>query len=108
MAKNFKINPNDRLASSSSSGTSASVPLAPSVPQVGKEPKLEPKKVGRPKKKKDCKSITVAIPIDTLEKVSVAKVFFGNNLTEYITTLIERDLESNYSKYHTLAENLKI
>lgn len=108
MAKNFKINPNDRLASSSSSGTSISVPLTSSVTQVAKEPKIESKKVGRPKKKKDCKSITVAIPVDTLEKVSVAKVFFNNNLTEYITTLIERDLEANYSKYHTLVENLKI
>ena len=106
MAKNFKINPNDRLASSSSSGTSASVPLAPSVQKVVRE--FEPKKVGRPKKKKDCKSITVAIPVDVLEKVSIAKVFFNNNLTEYITTLIERDLETNYSKYHTLVENLKI
>lgn len=108
MAKNFKINPNDRLANSGSSGTSTSVPLAPSVPQVAKEPNPEPKKVGRPKRKKDCKSITVAIPLDTLEKVSVAKVFYSNNLTEYITTLIERDLETNYTKYHTLAENLKI
>ena len=105
MAKNFKINPNDRLASSGISASSASVPL---VPQVVKEPKLEPKKVGRPKKKKDCKSITVAIPVDALEKVSVAKVFYNNNLTEYITTLIEKDLEANYSKYHTLVENLKI
>lgn len=100
MAKNFKINPNDRLSSSATS-----VPPAPVVPQMQKS---EPKKVGRPKKKKDCKSITIAIPVDVLEKVSVAKVFYNNNLTEYITTLIERDLETNYTKYYTLAENLKI
>lgn len=71
------------------------------------------KEVGRPtldptgKKKKDyCKTVNIAIPLDTLEKIQIAKVKYGDNLTKYINALIEKDLEANYESYKNIYDML--
>ncbi len=83
------------------------------------EPKKEPesgktiqakRRVGRPKTKDvkgTCKNINVAVPIVLLNKWEEVKIVHGSNLTEYITKLIEKDMESNYDKYKNIAYSLK-
>ena len=75
-------------------------------------PKLpQPKrKVGRPKTRdvrNTCRNINVAVPIDLLGKWDEVKLVHGNNLTAYITKLIERDMENNYERYKDILNNLK-
>ena len=71
------------------------------------------KTVGRPpldpdgKKKKDyTKTVNIAIPLDTLDKIQIAKVKYGDNLTKYINALIEKDLEVNFESYKTIYDML--
>lgn len=68
------------------------------------------KKVGRPVTKDvkgTCKNINVAVPTTLLDKWEDIRIIFGNNLTAYVTKLIERDMIENYEKYKTLADGLK-
>lgn len=116
MAKGFsKNNPLDKL-----SGAKPVTVVADEEPKTGSvEPKKEPeikktttekKKVGRPKTKDvkgTCKNINVAVPIVLLDKWEDVKIVHGSNLTEYITKLIERDMESNYDNYKHIADSLK-
>lgn len=75
-----------------------------------KEPKTEPKtkrKVGRPKTKtEETKTINIAVPVSVLEKLDTVKVCYGNNLTQYINKLIEKDIEANYDNYKHIADSL--
>lgn len=119
MGKGFsKNNPLDKL-----SGTST-----PKNIEVQKEPPaaVEPKqtepeqkqvkqqttqkrKVGRPKTRdvrNTCRNINVAVPIDLLDKWDEVKLVHGNNLTGYITKLLERDMENNYERYKDILNNL--
>ncbi len=111
--KNFtKMNPNAKLAG-------ASVPKSTEVqkePSAAVEPKSqepEPKqkrKVGRPKTKdikNTCRNINVAVPITLLDKWEEIKIVYGNNLTEYVTKLIEKDMDANYEHYKEIADSLK-
>lgn len=86
--------------------------VEPKKPVKAEEPK-EKRKSGRPpidpsgKKKKDyTKTVNIAIPLDILEKVNVAKVCYNNNITTYINKLIEKDIEANYDNYTHLADSL--
>ena len=82
--------------------------------EVPAQVEATPKKtVGRPpldpdgKKKKDyTKTVNIAIPLDTLEKIQIAKVKYGDNLTKYINALIEKDLEANFEAYKTIYDML--
>lgn len=68
------------------------------------------RKVGRPKTKdvkNTCKNINVAVPITLLDKWEEIKIVHGNNLTAYITKLIERDVDTNYEHYKKIADSLK-
>ena len=115
MAKGFAKNtPLDKL-----SGAKPVKVVADEEPKVTVEPKKEPeirktttekKKVGRPKTKDvkgTCKNINVAVPIVLLDKWEDVKIVHGSNLTEYITKLIERDMDSNYDNYKQIADSLK-
>lgn len=65
------------------------------------------KRVGRPKTKtEETRTINIAVPISVLEKMDVAKVCYGNNLTGYINKLIEKDIAANYNKYETINNSL--
>ena len=67
------------------------------------------KRVGRPKTKDvkgTCKNINIAVPITLLDKWEEIKIIHGSNLTEYITKLIEKDMDSNYDKYKTILNSL--
>ena len=77
------------------------------------EPSKIKRKVGRPpidpsgKKKKDyTKTINIAVPLDVYEKLDVVKICYGNNLTQYINKLIEKDIEANYDNYKNIANSL--
>lgn len=71
------------------------------------KPTEEPKKVGRTKTKVEgTKTVNIAIAPDTLEKINVAKICYHNNMTEYINTLIQRDLEQNFKEYQTIVNTL--
>ena len=111
MAKSFKNNtPIDKL--------SGATPVTPVIPdeepkaavEPKKEPKTEPKtkrKVGRPKTKtEETKTINIAVPVSVLEKLDTVKVCYGNNLTQYINKLIEKDIEANYDNYKHIADSL--
>lgn len=71
--------------------------------------KLDTKrKVGRPRTRtEDTKTINIAVPISTLEKMEIAKNCYGKNLTKYINTLISKDLELNYTNYKDMYDKLK-
>lgn len=105
MAKSFKTNkPIENLNSQ---------PKEKQISTVQDEPIIaskQKKKVGRPKTKDvkgTCKNINVAVPISLLEKWEDVKIVHGSNLTEYITKLIEKDMESNYDRYKALSDSLK-
>lgn len=106
MAKGFsKNNPLDKL-----SGATAT-PIAPDKePTVAVELKKEPKtkrKVGRPKTKtEETKTINIAVPVSVLQKLDTVKICYGNNLTQYINKLIEKDIEANYDNYKHIADSL--
>lgn len=72
---------------------------------------IKPKqKVGRPKTKdikNTCKNINVSVPITLLRQWEDIKIVHGNNLTEYITKLIKKDMNANYEHYKELADSLK-
>lgn len=110
MAKTFNKNsPLDRLTGSKPSVIPAPSEESPKVIEPKKEHEVK-KKVGRPKTKdvkRTCKNINVAIPIILLEKWEEIKIVHGSNLTEYITKLIERDMDSNYEHYKNIADSLK-
>lgn len=88
-------------------------PIEPTAEVKAPEEAATKKSVGRPpldpdgKKKKDyTKTVNIAIPLDTLEKIQIAKVKYGDNLTKYINALIEKDLEANYENYKTIYDML--
>ena len=108
MAKGFsKNNPLDKLSGAKVTPT---VAVPDEEPKAAVEPKKEPKtkrKVGRPKTKtEETKTINIAVPVSVLEKLDTVKVCYGNNLTQYINKLIEKDIEANYDNYKHIADSL--
>ena len=80
--------------------------VEPKKSTKAEEPK-EKRKVGRPKTKtEDTKTINIAGPVSVLEKLDTVKVCYGNNLTQYINKLIEKDIEANYDNYKQIADSL--
>lgn len=113
-SKSFKnTNPAIKITSAGMEPKAAVVEPMPAEPH--KEPEIkkstsEKKKVGRPKTKDvkgTCKNINVAVPIVLLDKWEEVKIVHGSNLTEYITKLIEKDMDSNYEKYKSIADSLR-
>lgn len=121
MTKSFsKSNPLDKLSGAKVTPT---VAVPDEEPKTAVEPKTESKndseirkqvqekkKVGRPVKKdvkNTCRNINVAVPIVLLDKWEEVKIVHGSNLTEYITKLIERDMDSNYEHYKDISDSLK-
>lgn len=120
MAKGFsKNNPLDKLSGTStpkSTEVQKEPPSAVEPKQTEPEPKQEKphstqkRKVGRPKTKdikNTCKNINVAVPITLLDKWEDIKIVHGSNLTEYITKLIEKDMNANYEHYKDITDSLK-
>ena len=85
-----------------------SEPTPVSVPdpvEIETEPLKVKKKPGRPKTKTEPeKTINISVPISILEKMEIAKVKHGNNLTRYVNAVIKADLDANYEKYLKLQE----
>lgn len=113
-SKSFKnTNPAIKITSAGMEPKAAVVEPTPAEPKKepeAKNPTSEKKKVGRPKTKDvkgTCKNINVAVPIVLLDKWEEVKIVHGSNLTEYITKLIEKDMDSNYEKYKNIADSLK-
>lgn len=114
MGKSFKDNkPINKLTVPTPAEEHKTVVVEPSEPK--KEPEIRKttpakRRVGRPKTKDvkgTCKNINVAVPITLLDKWEEVKIVHGSNLTEYITKLIEKDMDSNYAKYKSIADSLK-
>lgn len=114
MRKNFKDNkPINKLTVPTPAEEPKTVTVEPS--ESKKEPEISKttpakRRVGRPKTKDvkgTCKNINVAVPITLLDKWEEVKIVHGSNLTEYITKLIEKDMDSNYAKYKSIADSLK-
>lgn len=117
MAKGFytKKDPNQNLAGKNES-TQKSTTIAKETKPTVQKPILQTgtpqvkRKAGRPKTKdvkNTCKNINVAVPIALLDKWEDIKRVHGNNLTEYITKLIARDMDANYDRYKDIADSLK-
>lgn len=114
MGKNFKDN---KPIKNLTTPTPAEEPKVAVVEPTPAEPKPEirktttaKKKVGRPKTKDvkgTCKNINVAVPIVLLDKWEEVKAAHKSNLTEYITKLIQRDMDLNYEHYKELAKMLE-
>lgn len=120
MTKGFsKNNPLDKLSGTSipkSTEVQKEPPAAVEPKQTYPEQKQEKpqttqkRKVGRPKTKdikNTCKNINIAVPITLLDKWEDIKIVHGSNLTEYITKLIEKDMNANYEHYNNIADSLK-
>lgn len=107
--KGFAKNSPIDVLTQSSAGVDREV-AAPADSKKNQESKEqeEKKRVGRPRTAGDVKKIVVAIPVDVLEKVNVAKICYEGNMTKYINTLIERDLEENKEKYEQIAVSVNI
>lgn len=115
MRKSFKGNtPIDKLNNQPKpiepiASISEDKPVAAVEPKTTDQTKAK-RKVGRPKTKDvkgTCKNINVAIPIALLDKWEEIKIVHGSNLTDYITKLIEKDMNANYTNYKYLADSLK-
>lgn len=66
------------------------------------------KKPGRPAKwKEEHTRISMMMSQELKNKIDTASIFFNNSITEYITTLIEKDLEKNFDIYKKQEELLK-
>lgn len=64
-------------------------------------------KVGRPREKQEYeKTINIAVPVSVLEKMNVAKLKYGNNLTRYVNKIIQKDLDAHYDEYKLLQKLL--
>lgn len=75
--------------------------------EVQKDMSESQRKLGRPKTRtEEMRTINVAIPMSVFKKLDVAKACYGNSITRYVNKAIERDLESNYSKYESIFNNL--
>ena len=114
MKKSFAgMKPADKIISKKTAEEPKTVAVEPS--EQKKEPEIRKttpakRRVGRPKTKDvkgTCKNINVAVPITLLDKWEEVKIVHGSNLTEYITKLIEKDMDSNYEKYKSIADSLK-
>lgn len=117
MAKGFytKNDPNQKLAEKNKSAQKSTT-VAEEIKQTIQEPMPQTetspikRKAGRPKTKdikNTCKNINVAVPITLLDKWEDIKIVHGSNLTEYITKLIEKDMNTNYEHYKDIADSLK-
>lgn len=112
MAKSFKkSNPLDNIDNQTQIEPVAAVDNQPTEMASEfspEEPKKKSKgKVGRPKTKtEDTKTINIAVPVSTLDRINDIKACFNNNLTQYINKLIEKDLDSNYDSYKQIADSL--
>lgn len=95
----MKSNPrNIKLNDTLGSGKSADTATGTAKKAVGRPP-IDPDKG---KKKEYTKTVNIAIPLDTLERMQIAKARYNNNLTEYINKLIEKDLAENFDKYQEI------
>ena len=75
--------------------------------QADAEQTAEKKRAGRTKTKtEETRNVNVAIPVSVLAKIYIAKQCYGNNLTQYINKVIERDLDANYEKYCNIVNDL--
>lgn len=109
MAKGFsKNNPLDKL--SGKEPLAAAEPKQTELEQKQEKPQtIQKRKVGRPTTRdvrNTCRNINVAVPINLLDKWDEVKLVHGNNLTAYITKLIERDMENNYERYKDILNSL--
>lgn len=67
------------------------------------------KRPGRPVTKnikENYKNVNVAMPIELLEKWKEVKRACGGNMTDYITKLVEKDMEANYETYKEIIDRL--
>ncbi len=88
-----------------SMGSKPTEKVAPAAVQT--DPPQKKKKTGRPKTKEgEYKTINISVPVPVLEKMEVAKLKYGNNLTAYVNAVISADLEANYDKYMAIQEML--
>lgn len=87
-----------KASASSAEASHSSVPVK-KVNKGGRPTLVEGKR-----KKEYCKTINIAVPVDLLARLEVAKAFHQNNLTKYINDLIEEDLERNEAKYQKFKE----
>lgn len=105
--KSFKTeNPNDRIAKrTATEETKTPEPTKETekaAEATNEKPEKEKGKPGRkPTKdvKNTCRNINVAIPNELLDKWNEIKKAKGNNLTQYVTDLIQKDMDENYDKY---------
>jgi hypothetical protein len=56
--------------------------------------------------KNTCTNINVAIPNELYDKWKEIKTARGNNLTQYVTDLIQKDMDENYDKYKQIISML--
>jgi hypothetical protein len=70
--------------------------------------KQQTKKTGRPAKWLDGQArLSFIVSPDMKEKIETASIFFGGSITDYITTLINNDIDKNYEMYKKQEELLK-
>ncbi len=125
MAKSFYTNtdPNKALANAGGQDTPkkrgrnktqttlSDIVLSAKLQPAEQEPTPQPtkRKPGRPKTKdvkNTCRNINVALPVTLLDKWDAVKIIHGNNLTAYITGLIQKDMDANFDKYINIINTL--
>lgn len=66
------------------------------------------KKPGRPKTiMKERRTISARIPVELLDKWEEVKLLKGDNFTEYLESLIQKDMDENYERLIKLKELIK-
>ena len=104
MSKSFKnINPLTNLSTQEAPETVGAADNANHQEVVVK------KRPGRPVTKnikENYKTVNIAMPIELLEKWKEVKRACGGNMTDYITKLVEKDMEANYETYKEIINRL--
>lgn len=62
------------------------------------------KKPGRPKVKPDgeYKTINISVPLELYNQMTIAKLKYNDNLTEYVNAVIQKDLSENMELYEQI------
>lgn len=112
MAKGFsKNNPLSNLTNSGVPKSTVATTAVQDPDSKQEKPAVkQKKKVGRPKTKdikNTCRNINIAVPVVLLDKWEDVRIVHGSNLTEYVTKLIEKDMNANYEHYKKIADSLK-
>ena len=108
MNESFKVNAVDHTINEINHRTVEEKPTDEPSEEIVEKGETSAKKSGRPAKWTEPSKITsIKFTKELRQKIDVASIMYGGSITNYITTLIEKDLAENYEFYSKQKELLQ-